>query len=72
MPAHLDRIRDKMRESGSLVFRDLDFMELFFELTILRRMNVLADKLVPWEPMSHEEKVTLLANRTKPARAAAA
>jgi hypothetical protein len=68
MPAHLDRIRDKMRDSGSLVFRDLDFMELFFELTILRRMNVLADKLVPWDPMNHEEKVALLSNRTKPAR----
>ncbi len=72
MPAHLERIRDKMRESGSLVFRDLDFMELFFELTVLRRMNVLADKLVPWEPLSHEEKIALLANRTKPARVAAA
>jgi hypothetical protein len=71
MPAHLERIRDKMRESGSLVFRDLDFMELFFELTVLRRMNVLADKLVPWEPMCHEEKVALLASRTKPARVAA-
>jgi fatty acid desaturase len=71
MPAHLERIRDKMRESGSLVFRDLDFMELFFELTVLRRMNVLADKLVPWEPLSHEEKVALLASRTKPARVAA-
>jgi hypothetical protein len=30
-------------------------------------MNVLADKLVPWEPMNHEEKVALLSNRTKPA-----
>ena len=72
MPDHLERIRDKMRESGSLVFRDLDFMELFFELTILRRMNVLADKLVSWEPLSQEEKITLLANRTKPARVAVA
>ncbi|HEY2118181.1 MAG TPA: fatty acid desaturase [Candidatus Acidoferrum sp.] len=70
MPAHLDRIRDKMRESGSLVFRDLDFMELFIELTLLRRMDVLAEKLVPWEPMNHEERLTLLAKRTKPARAA--
>jgi len=50
MPAHLERISDKMRESGSVVFRDLDFMELFVELTVLRRMNVLADKLVTWEP----------------------
>src|SRR5271170_3204276 len=72
MPAHLDRIRDKMRESGSLVFRDLDFMELFIELTLLRRMDVLAERLVTWEPMSHEQKLALLAKRTKPARAVAA
>jgi fatty acid desaturase len=72
MPAHLDRIRDKMRESGSLVFRDLDFMELFIELTLLRRMDVLAEKLETWEPMTHEQKVALLAQRTKPARVAAA
>jgi fatty acid desaturase len=72
MPAHLERIRDKMRESGSLVFRDLDFMELFIELTLLRRMDVLAEKLVPWEPMSHEQKLALLVKRTKPARAVSA
>ena len=70
MPAHLERIRDKMKESGSLVFRDLDFMELFFELTILRRMDVLAGKLVPWESMNHEERLALLTKRTKPVRAA--
>ncbi len=69
MPAHLERIRDKMRESGSLVFRDLDFMELFIELTLLRRMDVLAEKLVPWEPMTHEQRLALLAERTKSARA---
>jgi fatty acid desaturase len=69
MPAHLERIRDKMRQSSSLVFRDLDFMELFIELTLLRRMDVLAEKLVPWEPMNHEERVALLAKRTKPASA---
>ena len=68
MPAHLERIRDKMRESGSLIFRDLDFMGLFIELTLLRRMDVLAEKLVPWEPMNHEEKLALLVERTKPAR----
>jgi fatty acid desaturase len=67
MPAHLERIRDKMRESGSLVFQDMDFMELFMELTLLRRMDVLAEKLVPWEPMTHEQRLALLANRTKPA-----
>src|SRR5579862_26316 len=72
MPAHLERIRDKMRESGSLIFRDLDFMELFFELTILRRMDVLAEKLVPWEPMDHEQRMALLAKRTKPVSAVSA
>ena len=72
MPAHLERIRDKMRESGSLVFRDLDVMGLFFELTVLRRMDVLAEKLVPWQPMNHEERLALLAKRTKPARPVAA
>jgi fatty acid desaturase len=72
MPAHLERIRDKMRESGSLVFRDLDVMGLFLELTVLHRMDVLAEKLVPWQPMKHEERLALLAKRTKPARAVAA
>jgi fatty acid desaturase len=72
MPAHLERIRDKMRASGSLVFRDLDFMELFIELTLLRRMDVLAEKLVPWEPMNHEQRLALLAKRTKPGRAVSA
>jgi fatty acid desaturase len=72
MPDHLERIRDKMRESGSLVFRDLDFLELFVELTLLRRMDVLAEKLVPWEPMNHEERLALLADRTKPVVAASA
>jgi hypothetical protein len=69
MPAHMERLRDKMRESGSLVFRDMDFMELFIELTLLRRMDVLAEKLVPWEPMTHEQRLALLTNRTKPAAA---
>jgi fatty acid desaturase len=64
MPAHLERIRDKMKESGSLVFRDLDFMGLFLELTLLHRMDVLAEKLVPWEPMNHQQRLTLLAKRT--------
>jgi hypothetical protein len=61
-----------MRDAGSLVFRDLDVMELFLELTVLRRMDVLAEKLVPWQPMNHEERLALLAKRTKPARAVAA
>jgi fatty acid desaturase len=68
MPDHLERIRDKMKQSRSLVFRDLDFLELFVEMTVLRRMDVLAEKLVPWETMSHEERLALLVNRTKPAR----
>ena len=72
MPAHLERIRDKMRESRSLVFRDLDFLELFVELTLLGRMDVLADKLVTWEPMSRKERLALLANRTKPVAAVSA
>jgi len=72
MPAHLERIRGKMRESGSLVFRDLDFMGLFIELTLLRRMDVLAEKLVPWEPMNHEQRLALLAKRTRPATAVSA
>ena len=72
MPVHMEQIREKMRESGSLVFRDLDVMQLFIELTVLRRMDVLAEKLIPWEPMNHEQKLALLANRTKPARPVAA
>jgi fatty acid desaturase len=64
MPLHMERIRDRMRESRSLVFRDLDFMKLFFTLTLFRRMDVLSEKLVPWEPMNHEERLALLAKRT--------
>lgn len=71
MPAHHEHISSKMRESGSVVFRDLDFMELFLELTLLRRMDVLAEKLVPWEPMDHAERLALLEKRTKPVRTAA-
>jgi hypothetical protein len=50
----------------------LDFMQLFIELTLLRRMDVLAEKLVPWEPMNHEQRLAILAKRTKPVRAVAA
>src|SRR5712692_2447589 len=64
MPAHFERLRDRMREADSLVFRDLDFMGLFVELTLLRRMDVLAEKLVPWEPMDREQKLALLTKRT--------
>src|ERR1700730_10904702 len=72
MPVHMEQIREKMRESGSLLFRDLDVMQLFIELTVLRRIDVLAEKLIPWEPMNHEQRLALLANRTKPARPVAA
>jgi fatty acid desaturase len=64
MPIHFERLRDRMREAGSLVFRDLDFMGLFLELTLFRRMDALAEKLVPWEPMNHEQRLALLAKRT--------
>jgi fatty acid desaturase len=64
MPSHFERLRDRMRQAGSLVFQDLDFFGLFLELTFLRRMDVLAEKLVPWEPMDHEQKLALLAKRT--------
>jgi fatty acid desaturase len=64
MPTHFEQLRDKMKEAGSLVFRDLDFMGLFVELTLLRRMDVLAEKLVPWEPMNHDQRLALLARRT--------
>jgi len=64
MPVHFERIRHRMRMSGSLVFRDLDFMRLFFALTLFRRMDVLAEKLVPWEPMNDEQRLALLAKRT--------
>jgi hypothetical protein len=39
-------------------------MRLFVELTLLRRMELLAEKLVTWEPMSREQKLALLARRT--------
>jgi len=64
MPAHFERISDRMKQAGSLVFRDLDFMGLFVELTLFRRMHVLAEKLVPWEPMNHDQKLALLVKRT--------
>jgi fatty acid desaturase len=64
MPVHFERLRERMREAGSLVFRDMDFLGLFLELTLFRRMDVLAEKLVPWEPMNHEQKLALLAKRT--------
>jgi len=64
MPIHFERLRERMREANSLVFRDLDFFGLFVELTLLRRMDVLAEKLVPWDPMNHEQRLALLAHRT--------
>jgi fatty acid desaturase len=67
LPSQQERIVDKMQAANSVVFRDLDFMQLFIELTLRRRMHVLADKLVPWHPMTEEQKLALLAKRTKPA-----
>lgn len=64
MPAHFDRLRDRMANANSLVFRDLDFFGLFLELTCLRRMDVLADKLVPFQPMNRAERLALLVKRT--------
>ncbi|HXX15463.1 MAG TPA: fatty acid desaturase [Candidatus Eremiobacteraceae bacterium] len=64
MPLHFERLRERMRAANSLVFRDLDFFGLFLELTLLRRIDVLAEKLVPWDPMNHEQRLALLANRT--------
>jgi len=64
MPVHFERLRERMREAGSLVFRDMDFLGLFLELTLFRRMDVLAEKLVPWEPMNHEQRLALLEKRT--------
>jgi hypothetical protein len=64
MPFHFERLRDRMRDAGSLVFRDLDFFGLFCELTLLRRMDVLAEKLITLEPMDHQQKLALLARRT--------
>jgi Fatty acid desaturase len=64
MPVHFERLRDRMRAAGSLVFRDLDFFGLFLELTFFHRMDVLAEKLVPWEPMDHQQRLALLAKRT--------
>lgn len=64
LPAHFERIHDKMCEAGSLVFRDLDFLGLFLELTLLHRMDVLAERLVPWEPLNHQQRLALLAKRT--------
>lgn len=64
MPEHFEQLRARMCEAGSLVFRDLDFLGLFLELTLRRRKDVLADKLVPWKPMTHGEKLALLERRT--------
>jgi fatty acid desaturase len=64
MPVHFERLRERMREAGSLVFRDMDFLGLFLELTLFRRMDVLAEKLVPWEPMNQEQRLALLEKRT--------
>src|SRR5437667_11434840 len=43
MPVLFERIRDKMREAGSVVVRALHVMRLFVELTHLGRMDGLAN-----------------------------
>ena len=58
--AHFERIRDKMKDAASLVFRDLDFMGLFLELTLFHRMDVLAEKLVPWESSLYSQFVGII------------
>ena len=44
-------------------------MESFIDLTLLRRMDVLAGSLSIGAHDPHEERLALLQNRTKPARA---
>lgn len=66
MPAVFEQMRETMAQKGCIVFRDLDFMGLFLEMTFFRRMDVLARKLVTWTPMTHEQKLALLAARTRP------
>lgn len=65
-PQLFERIKPEMRAAQSMVFRDLSVMDLFL-LLMLRRFEVLADKLEWWEPLSREEKVALLRQRVRPA-----
>ena len=64
MPAHFERLRERMSSANSLVFRDLDFLGLFLQLTLFRRLDVLAEKLVPFQPMTRAERLALLTQRT--------
>ena len=50
MPVHHERVRDRMKESSSLVFRDLDFMGLFFELTSFEEWTCLPRNLCRGSP----------------------
>lgn len=65
-PALYERIKPQMRDAGSIVFRDYGVLDLFMRL-MLRRFDDMADKLEWWEPLSHEQKVALLKQRTGPA-----
>lgn len=65
-PQLFERIKPEMRAAQSMVFRDLSVMDLFL-LLMLRRFEVLADKLEWWEPLSQAEKVALLRQRVRPA-----
>ncbi|PGP55347.1 fatty acid desaturase, partial [Bacillus cereus] len=69
-PALFERLKPELAAAGSMVFRDLSVFELFV-LLMLRRFDVLADKLDWWEPLDHEEKVRLLQYRVQPAPIAA-
>jgi fatty acid desaturase len=66
MPGQFEKLREEMKQAGSLVFRDIDFLGVFLEMTLFRRLDVLADRLATWEPMAHDEKVALLRRRTQP------
>lgn len=66
-PALMEKIRPKMKAADSIVFRDLSVVDLYLYLTVLRWFNKLAEKLEPWETMTHAEKVAHLKMRSRQA-----
>lgn len=64
-PKEFVAMRDQMKASDSIVFRDLGVTDLFLYLTVLRAFNLLARKYEPWQPMTHEEKVAHLKRRSQ-------
>lgn len=66
-PELMKKIEPKMRAADSIVFRDLSVVELYLYLTVFRWFNKLAEKLEPWEPMTHAEKIAHLKMRSKAA-----